>query len=333
MTAAKPLFSEVPIEELHPKPNGGASQWEITGVTAKILEAKMFDPMKQIVPGILIEGLSLFAGKPEVGKSWLLLHLAVAVAAGGWTLGALHCIQGDVLYCALEDSLRRLKSRLTKLSLGFPERLTFLTEMPRLTEGGLDLIRDWLKAHPEARLVIIDTLAMVRTSRKREDTNYDADYAAVLELRKLANELKIAIVVVHHLRKAEADDPFDTISGTLGLTGAPDSILVLTRDGTNYSLHGTGRDLIAIEKAMTFDRQTCIWRIAGEAAEVKHSTERSTIIAAITEAGEPITPTDIAAVAGMKVTNVKKLLAKLVKDGAIEKAGYGRYHTPPRPML
>jgi hypothetical protein len=236
---ARSGFHAVGDDDLH-KPNG---RW--TMGASKMLEAKTFDPIKQVVPGILIEGLTLFA--------------AVAVASSGWTLGELHCIQGDVLYCALEDSERRLQSRLRKLGLGFPERLWLVTEMPRLAAGGLELIREWIVEHPQARLIIIDTLAMVRESRKREDTNYDADYAAVLELRKLANDLKIAIVVVHHLRKAEADDPFDTISGTLGLTGAPDSILVLRRDGAGgYSLHGTGRDMVAIEKAMTFDRQSCI---------------------------------------------------------------------------
>jgi RecA-family ATPase len=292
----------------------------------KMLEHMTFDPIKAVVPGILIEGLTLLAGKPKAGKSWLMLDVSIAVANGGFTLGELHCIQGDVLYCALEDSDRRLQSRARKLSLGFPERVTYITEVPRLSAGGLDLIRAWIDAHPEARLVIIDTLAMVREGRKREDTTYDADYHAVLELRKIANDLKIAIVVLHHLRKADSDDVFDTISGTLGLTGAPDSILVLKHDGrSSYTLHGKGRDLIDFEKAMTFDRQSCRWRIVGEAAEVKRSTERATIMAAIAEASEPIGPTDIAAETGMKVVNVKKLIAKLVKEGAAEKVARGLY--------
>jgi hypothetical protein len=285
-----------------------------------------FDPVKHVVPGIFIEGLTLLAGKPKGGKSWLLLDAAIAVATNGWTLGEIHCIEGDVLYCALEDSERRLQSRLRKLRQQFPERLSYCIELPRLAAGGVAQIRDWIEAHPQARLVIIDTLAMVRESRRREETNYDADYAAVLDLRKLANDLKIAIVLVHHLRKADADDAFDTVSGTLGLTGAPDSILILKRDGHGgYTLLGKGRDLIDFEKALSFDRPSCRWRITGEAAEVKRSTERSAVLAAITEAGEPITPTDIAVQASMKVTNVKKLLAKLVKEGATEKVAYGRY--------
>jgi hypothetical protein len=234
-------------------------------------------------------------------------------------------MQGDVLYCALEDSHRRLQSRLDKLGIGFPERLSLTIDMPRLAVGGLEQIIGWLDAYPQARL-IIDTLAMVRGERRREQTTYDADYEAVLALRKLANERKTAIVVVHHLRKADADDAFDTVSGTLGLTGAPDSILILRRDGQGgYCLAGRGRDLIEFEKAMTFDRTSCLWRIAGEASEVKRSSERSAVLTAINEAGEPIGPTDIAAETGMKAMNVKKLAAKLAKEGAVEKVARGLY--------
>ena len=167
---------------------------------------------------------------------------------------------------------------------------------------------------------------MVRAPKGRDQTNYDADYAAVLELRTLATAAGIAIVLVHHLRKADADDAFDTVSGTLGLTGAPDTILVLKRDSSGtIVLHGRGRDLIEIEMAMAFDRETCLWRIAGDADAVRRSAERKTILAALDDAGEPIGPKDIAAATGMRAVNVRFLLGKLFKEGAIEKASYGKY--------
>jgi len=209
--------------------------------SAKELMTMHFNPIKYVVPGVIVEGLTLFAGKPKIGKSWLLLHAAVAVARGGFTLGDIHCIEGDVLYCALEDNLRRLQSRLHKLlgTQGGPARLYFFTEMPRLAEGGLDQIKDWIRTAKQPRFVIVDTLAMVRPPNRRDQSTYDADYAAVKSLRDLADEHGIAIGLVHHLRKADADDAFDTISGTLGLTGAPDTILVLKRDNRgSIVLHG-----------------------------------------------------------------------------------------------
>jgi RecA-family ATPase len=228
------------------------------------------------VPGYIVEGLTLFAGKPKVGKSWLLLHVAFAVAEGGLTLGNVQCEQGDVLYCALEDNPRRLQSRLTKLfgAGNWPAKLDFVCEMARLTEGGLDFIKSWIEGAERPRLVIIDTLAVVRPPNRKEQGTYDADYAAVKELRDLALKYGIAIIPVHHLRKAEAEDPFDTISGTLGLTGAPDSIMVIKRDSGGTTLHAKGRDLIEIEKAIKFDPGTCTWLILGEAGAIRKSTER-----------------------------------------------------------
>src|SRR5262249_44895248 len=120
------------------------------------LRTMTFMPIKYVIPGILVEGLTLFAGKPKIGKSCLLLHASTAVARGGFTLGETHCVEGDVLYCALEDNQRRMKSRLTKL-LGsaneWPQRLFLRHDLPILTEGGLDLLRDWIKSVPHPRLI------------------------------------------------------------------------------------------------------------------------------------------------------------------------------------
>jgi AAA domain/IclR helix-turn-helix domain len=289
-----------------------------------------FAPIKYVIPGVVVEGLTLFAGKPKIGKSWLLLHAAVAVATGGFTLGQIHCPQGDVLYCALEDNKRRIQSRLKKLVAPDTNlsRLFFYTydEMARLSEGGLDAIKTWLRSVSHPRLVIIDTLAMVRSAKKKDESSYDADYNAVLELRSLANEFGVAIIVVHHLRKADADDAFDTVSGTLGLTGAPDSIVILKYDSAGtIVLHGRGRDLAEIEMAMSFNHAACTWQVAGDARDLRRSTERAKVLDAIKEAGEPIGPNTIASMVGMKAGSVRMLLQKLAKEGVIERVGYGKY--------
>ena len=293
------------------------------------LKAMHFEPIKYVVRGIIVEGLTLLAAKPKIGKSWLMLHVAIAVARGSFTLGEIHCEEGDVLYCALEDNLRRLKSRMSKLlgmDADWPKRLRFMTEMPRLAEGGIDVIREWIKSAPHPRLVVIDTLAMVRAPKKRDESNYELDYAAAKELRDLANEYGIAIVLVHHLRKADSDDPFDTVSGTLGLTGAPDTILVLKRDTSgNVILHGRGRDLTEIEKALAFNRDACTWTITGSASEARSSRERTAILDALGAHGEAATPAEIAALAGLKHGSVKHLVLKMAKDGLLRRNDKGRY--------
>src|SRR5262249_55965031 len=218
--------------------------------------------------------------------------------------------------------------RMTKLfgTQDWPERLFFRCEMPRLADGGLQVIKDWIKGANNPRMVIIDTLAMVRAPKRRDESNYEADYNAVKELRALANEYGIAIVLVHHLRKQEADDAFDTVSGTLGLTGAPDTILVIRRDsGGNPVLPGRGRALTEIEKALTLNPDTCTWTIAGDAREARASNERRTILAAMREMELPASPAEIASAANVKDGNARRLLLKMADDGTVKKCGYGKY--------
>jgi hypothetical protein len=296
---------------------------------AEGLQAMAFDPIKYVVPGVIVEGLTLLAGKPKIGKSWLLLHAAIAVSRGGFTLGEIHCPEGDVLYCALEDNLRRLKSRMGRLITDpneqWPKRLVFQCEMPRLSQGGLGVLKDWICNAPDPRLIVIDTLAMVKAPRGKDANAYDADYAALVDLRAFAAEHHVSVVVVHHLRKMDADDAFDTVSGTLGLTGAPDSILILKRDGSgNIVLHGRGRDLSDIEVAMMFNKEACTWTIMGDAAQFRNDTRRGAVLAAMAELGEA-SAGEIAAVARMKVNSVTQTLVRLVRDGAVRRVERGKY--------
>jgi hypothetical protein len=318
--------------EPRPEHVGKSSRPRVPPLCIEVLSTMTFPPIKNVIPGIIVEGLTLLAGKPKIGKSWLVLHAALAVACGGFTLGDIHCAEGDVLYCALEDTPRRLQTRLTKLC-GLPpwnvKRLDFYCELPRLADGGLVILEDWIRSKPQPRLIVVDVLTMVRSQKKKDQTNYESDYAAVLQLRELAGRNGIAIVAICHLRKGDSDDAFDTVSGTLGLTGAPDSVLVLKRDTASGAiiLHGRGRDLVEIEKAMMFDPDTCVWRIAGEASAVRRTNERARVLQAVDDAGEPLSPSDIAAATGMKVSNVKFLLHKLLEEGVIEKPSYGKYQT------
>jgi len=69
------------------------------------------------VEGILPEGLALLAGRPKVGKTWLALQIATAVAAGGLVLDR-KANQGRVLYLYLEGSERQAQGRLAAQRMG-----------------------------------------------------------------------------------------------------------------------------------------------------------------------------------------------------------------------
>jgi RecA-family ATPase len=52
------------------------------------LLARQLPPIQWAIPEILPEGLTLLAGKPKLGKSWLALAMALAVASGGVALSS-----------------------------------------------------------------------------------------------------------------------------------------------------------------------------------------------------------------------------------------------------
>jgi hypothetical protein len=122
-----------------------------------------------------------------------------------------------------------------------------------------------------------------------------------------------------------AEDPLDTVSGTTGLTGAVDSVLVLTRDGNGTTLHGRGRDIEEIEDAAVFDRETCLWRIAGKADDVRRSDERTTILGILKEATEPLSTREITDLAEMSYVAGRKRLARMVTENEIERVGRGMF--------
>src|SRR5215467_6251119 len=296
------------------------------------LRLKEFAPLRKICGDIIVEGLTLLAARPKIGKTWLALDIACAVDQGGLCLGDIKCERGDVLFLALEDNQRRMQRRLTKL-LGVHKtewpNFEVAHEWPRADAGGVEAIRDWITAHPKARMVVVDVLARFRKLVAPGKQSYDADYEVIAALQKVASETGVAIVVIHHTRKGEADDPIDAVSGTLGLAGAADAILVITRKADGVQLYGRSRDVDEIDKALEFNRETCRWSILGESADVHFSHERRELLDAMTD--EPMALKDIAARVGKSVKAVFRLLDRMAQEGQAIKSGRGLYSRPKAP--
>jgi hypothetical protein len=303
--------------------------------TAFQLEQTEFTPIRFIVPGFIPEGATILAGRPKLGKSWLALDLALAVALGTDCLGV-PCQQGDVLYLALEDNQRRLQSRLQKLSPAreinpWPAALTFATEWRRHDAGGLDDMRCWTGSVDNPRLIIVDVLAQFRGGRANTESQYEADYFAVKGLQEIAGELQIGIIIVHHVRKGAGEiDPFEKVSGTLGLTGAADTTIVLDRDSAGCTLYCRGRDIQEYERAVTFDKFDCRWTVQGDVTSVRRTDERTAILEALRGADDLMTVKDIQSATGMNQNALNQLLFKMAREGQVMKVKRGHYVHPDR---
>ena len=258
------------------------------------------------------------------------LGLGVAISTGGVALGMKPVERGECLYLALEDNRRRLQKRLDKLLSGSPapEGLHIALEWPRLNEGGAEALDEWLEAHPEARLVVVDTLKKVRARASGNRNVYDVDYEALEPLLPLAAEHGEAIVVVHHTRKLGATDPLDEISGSTGLSGGVDGALVLKRDRgrADAYLHVTGRDIEEEQElALRWDPNTARWCIVGDADEYRLGEERAAVVRVLKNANGPLSPKDVAEAIAKNSGAVRELLSQMAKSGEVENVSYGKY--------
>ncbi len=298
---------------------------------AQLLNTELPDPV-WAVPGLLPEGLTLLAGRPKIGKSWLALHVAMAIASGGVVLGKIHVEQGSVLYLALEDNKRRIKSRLLKLlgPMGTPadvELLHFETSWPRLDQGGAEALAKWLEDNPITRLFVLDTLAKVRPSPKSGESAYQFDYDCMAALKGVADKSGVPGLVLTHVRKQSAEDVFDTVSGTLGLTGAADATMVLERKRAHCDgvLHVTGRDMDEQELALGFDKQYGLWSLLGNAKDYQATQEEAKVLAALAKHGVPMKPAELAEELEKTVAATKVLLGRMYHKGLLIKPTMGLY--------
>lgn len=306
-----------------------------TSWNADDLMAIEFPEPAWAVPGLIPEGVTLLVGAPKIGKSWISLGLGISIASGGTAFGSIDVDAGPVLYLALEDTPRRLKTRMSKILAGqpAPHALTLATECPPLPQGGDTAIARWLGRNPDARMVIIDVFAKVRGTPPNGVSAYEADYAAVTRAKKLADHYSIAIVLIHHVRKAGSDDFLTEVSGTNGLAGAADTVMVLKRgrgqaDGI---LHVTGRDVDEDEKALSFESDTGTWHLLdGPATDHTMHDTRTTILRHVRD-NPGNTPQAIASATGVSSETVRQTCSRMAKDGQLIRNAGSRYSASSQP--
>lgn len=246
---------------------------EYKHTNAKDLQKASLPAVKVLVMDILPEGTSLLAAPSKIGKSWFVLDMGLSIAAGRSFLSH-DTVKHNVLYLALEDSLNRLQSRMNKILAGdeAPENFHFWINAPRLDNGLIDVLTDFVKVY-DIKLIIIDTLQKIRGAAVKNEGAYDKDYREMGELKQFADSNNISLFFVHHTRKMkDEDDSFNMISGTNGIMGAADTAYTLIkdkRDSENAVLHITGRDTPQISDVVHFDSDVWKWVRVGDLAEIQ----------------------------------------------------------------
>lgn len=231
-------------------------------IDGETLLSTAMKPIDFVIENIIPEGLHILAGSPKIGKSWLALWLCIQVSKGEdvWNFKTK---KSTVLYLCLEDSYRRIQSRIFDITDEVPSTLHFATVSNQIGLGLENQIEDFMNEHKDTKFIVIDTLQKVRSKKGNSGNLYEDDYEDIGAIKKLADKYGIAILVVHHLRKSKDDDPINMISGSSGISGSADTNFVLQKDDrmkNTAKLVCVGRDIESYEFSLEFDKETHIWK-------------------------------------------------------------------------
>lgn len=308
--------------------------------TGDWLDSQTFPALAWSVPGIIPEGFGLLIGAPKLGKSWMALHLGLALSTGSQAFGAIDTGgPRAILYLALEDGERRLQDRCRKLLAGAPIPALF-HYATRVQQGSVfATVTAWLDEHEgEDALVILDTLGKVMPPAAPGESAYARDYRVGSALKSLSDRHPgSTVLVVHHTRKAEGADWMDSTSGTQGLNGSADFTVALgrSRNETEAVLRVTGRDVRENEFAMTSEDGH--WALVGKSlSEAAHTAlaikataglgDTSTrVVSYVTGQSEGARASDVAAALGISEKDAGTYLLRAERSGRISRLDRGLY--------
>jgi hypothetical protein len=229
-------------------------------------------PLKFAINNFIPQGMTILAGSPKIGKSWMALQMCIAVATGGKVLGET-CEKGEAVYISLEDGPRRLKERLMKCLPGAsatPQGLHVMgaDSMDPLMEGGLEQLQNWVEDHPKTRLIVIDTMEHIKGNGNKASRNknaYEADVSFWKGLQVFSQTANISILLITHLKKEQSGgDEFNRVTGSIGITGTANTNILLSRErgSKNANLLLTSREIEERRESLVFNTETFKWEVA-----------------------------------------------------------------------
>ena len=276
------------------------------------------------VEGILPVGLTVLAGKSKVGKSWLCLQLAQAVATGGRFLGV-EVKQGRALYLALEDSPRRIAERAKRQGWPTGNRNCDIVHMAQartlfpLNRPNAERLAQVIE-DGHYSLVVIDTFSRMAQG---DQNRVDEMTSALAPLQEVANRLQVAIVLVDHHNKANRDentlDPVLDVLGSTAKGATADNLMGLYKHQgkAGATLAIRGRDIEDKRLALRFDVVTGCWQ---EESEKPLSPLRAKIVDAVKQL-DGATCQDVATALERDKSNIYHELQALVESGHLLRDG------------
>ena len=298
----------------------------LTLLSADLILTTDFPEPVYVIRDLLPVGLAILAGAPKLGKSWLALQIAFAIASGGIALGE-RVEAGPVLYLALEDPARRLKERMLKQgwTRGLPAEFMpvgrFADEIKDLNGGGGEKLARQIEARGY-RLVVIDTLSRAMPSGKDQRDVGDMT-RALTPLQEIAHAHNCAVLMIDHHRKVgngggAAPDAIGDILGSTAKGAMSDTAWGLYRERgkAGARLVITGREVVEKNLALQMDWLTGVWQMEGDADALEITARRQEILDALKTLG-PAKLRDVAEALDINRGNTYQRLQDLTNAGLV----------------
>ena len=211
------------------------------------------DTSQDLIEGLLPkQGLVILAGRPKVGKSFLALDAALAVAGIRPFLGSYPCTDpGNVLYLALDMNINSYIDRFDRMigtAYADNDKLHVQDQIPKLASGRFtQRALAWIHDVENPRLIVVDMMTNLLSQHAKEINPYLADYEDMRKLDDLCTAQGIAILALTHEGKAKSgiEDISRAIIGTTGIAAVASGIWLISatdnHGGAKFAT--TGRDL------------------------------------------------------------------------------------------
>jgi hypothetical protein len=293
------------------------------GILFRDLIKKEFPPEDWFIDGLITGGLTVLTGASKIGKSWAALQLVTSLDQGAFFLGTLKAKKCDCLYCALEDTERRIQKRIRKQGVSL-----FNGSRLEIKKRTVENLRAFLKVNEQYKVVIIDTFQKMMGITDLND--YAKTVTGMSALKAIADDLNRAVIVIHHNRKsADSDgDHMESALGSTGINATADCTLTLrkTRGMPQATMQVSGRDIEDMAYTLKWDIDCCSYTITEKGALKPTLPEaQQQIIDILKVEDKNWTTAEIIEKSGKSPQAVNNVLSRMKETGLILSPCHGQW--------
>lgn len=288
----------------------------------KILNKK-YEEIKWLIKDILPPGLTILAGRPKSGKSFLALNIATKLTISENVFNNYETNKRRILFISNEDSERRIKNRITHSKFE-KSNLSFYFESFYFIDGFEEKLK-YLIERNKIDLIIVDTLAKALRLSNSTKNQYFVEYETMGKIQDFCRKNNISIILLHHTRKAVAEYVIDSILGTTGMSGAVDTIWLLKKKNGNHILNVEGKDVESRELYLSQQIRGNQWNLINN-AYLDITPEREEILKLFTIENREIKTGEIASKLGKNTNSISNILKKMKEEGLVKSKKFGYYY-------